>query len=114
MDTTTQPQRPISGFFRSLYDLSFHRFVTPRVIRLVYILALIAAAFWSGAFLLSGFSTMSLAASMGMSGWTVAALVQIVAAPILFVLASLAARMCLELFVAVFKILENLDALQDR
>ena len=113
MDTTTRSRRPIPDFFQALYDLSFRRFVTPHVIRLVYILALIAAAFWSGAFLLSGLSTMSVAASMGMSGWAMAAFLQIIAAPILFVVASLAARMCLELFVAVFKILENLDALRE-
>lgn len=44
------------GFFSALYDLSFYSFVTPKIIRVLYILALIIIGLWSISFLISGFT----------------------------------------------------------
>jgi hypothetical protein len=44
------------GFFASLYDVSFRTFVTPAIVEVVYIIALIIVAIWSIVFLVSGFA----------------------------------------------------------
>ncbi len=35
VQSTDDSARPFSGFFRSLYDLSFQDFVTPKIIRVI-------------------------------------------------------------------------------
>ena len=45
----------LSGFFAALYDFSFHSFVTPKIVRIVYVIALVIIALWSLSFLISGF-----------------------------------------------------------
>ena len=85
------------GFFSALYDFSFHTFVTPKIIRVLYILALVIIGLWSLYFLISGFTPSD---ATGM-------LVHIVVAPIIFVIGSIFARVYLEFIIAVFNIAEN-------
>ncbi len=99
------------GFFASLYDLSFHAFVTPKIIQIVYLIALTLAALWALGFLISGFLP-----SYGFLGAQAPSfggiLLHIIAAPIIFVLCSLGARIYLEFIVAVFRIAENTASLR--
>ena len=113
-----EPAKPMSGFFRSLYDFSFDTFVTPKIIRVIYIIVLIVAAFWSLGILFAGFSTMSLASQFRGFGESpngsimFAGFVQVIGAPVSFLLASIAARVSLEFTMAVFRIAENTDAMR--
>jgi hypothetical protein len=45
-----------SGFFRALFDFSFNEFITPKVVKFVYVLATIALVLGWLVFVLVGFS----------------------------------------------------------
>jgi hypothetical protein len=95
------------GFFASLYDLSFDTFITPKIIQIVYIISLVVVGIWTLLFLISGF-----APSYGMFGGGPSAgsiLFHLIAAPIMFVVGSISARIYLEFLMAVFRIAENTD-----
>jgi Domain of unknown function (DUF4282) len=97
-------------FFSSLYDLSFHTFITPKIIQVVYVLCLIIVGLMSLGFLLSGFQT-----SYGIFGPSEPNFLSIVGhlivAPLIFVAGSIAVRLSLEFVIAVFRIAENTEAL---
>lgn len=96
------------GFFAALYDLSFRSFVTPKIIRVVYVIALVLIALWSVYFLISGF--MPSYGLFGSSGPTPGGMiVHVILAPIVFVLGSIGARIYLEFIVAIFNIAENTE-----
>jgi uncharacterized protein DUF4282 len=107
------------AFFSSLYDLSFREFVTPHMVRIIYIIALVAAGLWCLGMLLGGFSTLAIASQMQNSpfggsnsgGLVLLGLAQLVGAPILFVVFSIVARMQLEIVMAIFRIAENTTAM---
>jgi len=106
------------GFFASLYDFSFAAFVTPKMVRIIYVIALIAAGLWCLGILLTGFTTFALAMQMqstpygtGGTGLALFAFGEIIGAPILFVVFSIVARMQLEVLIAVFRIAENTTAM---
>jgi hypothetical protein len=79
-----------------LTDLSFKRFVTPRLIKLIYILSLIAAALSALAWMASGFTE-----GIMRGCFTVAT------GPIAFFFYMLTARVGCEFMLAVFQIAEN-------
>jgi hypothetical protein len=98
-------------FFSSLYDLSFHTFITPKIIQVVYVLCLAAVGLTSCGFLLSGFQPSY--GLFGSSGPSLLSIVgHIIAAPIIFVAGSIAARLYLEFVIAVFRIAENTESLR--
>ena len=105
---TTQPAK---GFFEALYDLSFQSFVTPRIIRIVYVISLLLVALWSLVFLISGFLP-----SYGLLGSSGPSLLGIflhtIGAFVVFLLGSLGARISLEFLMAVFRIAENTESLR--
>ena len=86
-----------------LTDLSFKHFVTPRLIRLIYFVSLIAAVLSALAWMASGFAT-----SIMYGCFT------IVTGPLAFFLYMLAARVVLEFMLAVFRIAENTEKLRDK
>ena len=120
MQPSDQDAKPAPGLFRALYDVSFREFITPQIIGAIYIIALIAAGLWSLGLLLAGFGTMNMVSQLSSFGQapsgslTFLAVVQIVGAPILFLLLSIAIRVYLEFAMAVFRIVENTDALRRR
>lgn len=92
------------GFFGSLFDLSFTSLVATRIIKLLYVLAIILIGLYALLFIVGGF-TNSTAAGL---------LVLLIIAPI-FTLASLVyARVLLELIIALFRIMENTNQLVAR
>jgi ABC-type phosphate transport system permease subunit len=98
-------------FFASLCDLSFHTFVTPKIIQILYVISVGVVALASLAFLASGFQpSYSFAGSEGPNAGSI--LGHIVGALILFGLGVLAARIYLEIMIAVFRIAENTEFLR--
>lgn len=89
--------------FSILSDLSFKRFVTPRLVRLIYLISLIAAALSALAWMASGFKV-----SVFYGLFTVAT------GPVAFFVYMLTARVVLEFMLAVFRIAENTDKLRER
>jgi hypothetical protein len=119
VNSTDVAATPFAGFFRSLYDLSFQEFVTPRIIRVIYVIALIVAGLWSISLLIAALGTLGLASQMSsysqsMSPLVAVGLFQLVGAPIAFVLLSIATRIYLEFAMAVFRIAENTEAIRRR
>lgn len=84
------------SFLSMLFDLSFDDFVTVRIIRVIYVISIIAAAivglFWFVTFASNGAG---------------AAILALILVPIAFLLYVIIARVWLEAFMAIFKIAEN-------
>ncbi|WP_395743114.1 DUF4282 domain-containing protein [Prosthecobacter sp.] len=83
-------------------DLSFKRFVTPRLVRMLYVLSLLAALFYAVSYMFSGFTT-----------GTFTGLFQMVTAPLAFLLYLIVARVTVELILAIFRIADHLAPLGD-
>ncbi len=91
------------NLLQSLFDFSFSEFVTTRLIRFIFILALIAA----------GLSTLSLVfgsfrASFGRG------LLFLLLSPIIFLAWSLLARVWCEMVIVIFRIAENTSRMVSR
>lgn len=86
-----------TGFIGSLFDLSFSEFVTTKIIKLLFILALIGAAIAALAIVIAGFGSGS--GAMG--------ILALLVSPVVFFLYALLARIWLELIIVVFRIAEN-------
>lgn len=106
MVETTPHDRSARGFFSALYDFSFHSLVTPKIIRVLYAIALAGLALFCVLFLINGFRP-----SYGLFGPSAPTpggiLLHVLGAPVLFVLGSIAARIYLELVIVVFNIADN-------
>lgn len=83
-------------------DLSFKRFVTPRLLRMLYVLSLLAALFYAVSYMFSGFEK-----------GTFAGLFQMITAPIAFLLYLIVARVTVELILAIFRIAEKIAPLDE-
>ena len=75
-------------------DLSFKRFVTPRLVRMLYVLSLLAACFYAVSWMFSGF-------------WG------FVMAPVALLFYLIVARVTVELILAIFRIAEHLAPMAD-
>ncbi len=85
------------GFFGSLFDMSFSSLVTPKIIKVIYVLTLIAIALLAILFTISAFST-----SSGLGAVTL-----LIIAPILSLFYIVYARVFLEFFIAIFRVAET-------
>jgi len=86
------------SFLQALFDFSFNHFFTPKIIKLLYGLSIFSAGLIAILFIIFGFSTST--------GFGIFAL--LVGAPLIFLLAAIYSRICLELMIAVFRIAETL------
>lgn len=84
------------GFLGSLFDFSFSSFVTSKVIKLLYALAILLAGLTALALVVAGFSD-SVLAGIG----------ALVISPLVFLLYVIGARIWLEIVIVVFRISEN-------
>jgi hypothetical protein len=97
MSSVPEPAREGAGFFTALFDFSFNNFVTPILVRIVYVLATVAlVAMWL-VFLLAGFAN-SLASG----------LVVLVLGPVLLVIYLAIVRMTLEFYLSVVRMSEDI------
>ncbi|HRH97658.1 MAG TPA: DUF4282 domain-containing protein [Prosthecobacter sp.] len=83
-------------------DLSFKRFVTPRLVRMLYVLSLMAASFYALSYMFSGFQN-----------GTFTGLFQMVTAPLAFLLYLIVARVTVELILAIFRIADHIAPMAD-
>jgi hypothetical protein len=93
------------GFIASLFDFSFTSFVTPTVVKTLYALATIAVFVWALFFVLVGFH-------FGHATGGLFVLIVIVPISVVLMLGSL--RVCLEVFMALHRINENVQEMRDR
>lgn len=84
------------GFFGSLFDLSFSEFVTTRIIKFLFVLAIIGAALLTLAMVAGGFLDSEERGIM-----------MLVLSPFVFFLYVLISRIYLELIIVLFRIAEN-------
>jgi len=89
------------GFFKSLFDLSFTSLITTKIIKVLYVLAMIGIAFYALIFTVAAFQASS---ALGL-------LVLVVGAPLFALAALIYARVLLEVFIALFRIMENTSEL---
>ena len=94
-----------SGFFRALFDFSFNRFITPMIIKFVYVLMMIVIAIVYLFYAIALFSTD--ASSLGVL-WL------LVIGPIASILWLAIARMTLEFYLAVVRVSEDVHRAVDR
>ncbi len=92
------------GILASIFDLSFSEFVTTRIIKIMFILAIAGAGLWSLILLAGAFS----------SGSAGAILLSLIVIPLFFFLLVLWSRVSLELIVVVFRIAENTARLVEK
>ncbi|MGC8484040.1 MAG: DUF4282 domain-containing protein [Candidatus Baltobacteraceae bacterium] len=105
-------QTAAKGFLSSLYDLSFHAFITPKIIQVVYVLALVGVAMGSLAYLGSAFVPVYSFFGPPQEPSFGSILLHIILTPVIFVIGSIVARIYLEFIVAVFRIAENTESLR--
>lgn len=91
MDT----QKP-KGFFQALFDTSFSDLITPKIIRILYLIGMVIAAIAALAFIITGFGR-----SIGLG------ILSLILSPIVFVLYVISFRVGLETLMVVFQIAEN-------
>jgi uncharacterized membrane protein len=93
------------GFFSALFDFSFTSFVTPKIIKVIYVLITVWTVLWALIFLRYGFKYGGAAGGF---------FTLLVVDPILIILTLGAYRMVLELFMVVHRMHEDLKAIRDR
>lgn len=93
------------GFLGSLFDFSFSSFVTPKIIKVIYVLLTIWTIIWALIFLRFGFKYGGAAGGF---------FTLLIVDPILIVLTLGAYRMVLELFMVVHRMHEDLKAIRER
>lgn len=92
------------GFFASLFDYSFSSFITPRIIKILYVLTTIVVALWTLAIILFAFK-----ASKALGVLTL-----LIFGPLYFVIAMIYARVGLEVLIAFFRIHSDVDEINRR
>jgi uncharacterized protein DUF4282 len=92
------------GFFASLFDYSFSSYITPRIIKVLYVLATVLVALWTLVIILIAFNASS----------TLGILTLLIVGPIYFVLAMIYTRVLLELLSAFFRIHDDVQEINQR
>ena len=100
------PSEPSRGFVSALFDLRFEEFVTTRIIRVVYVLAIIGAAAYALLAFVAGIGLL-MSGSSGAGLRVLGFLVAFGGAPLVFLAGVAIARVLLEVVMAVFKIEEH-------
>jgi hypothetical protein len=88
---------PQKGFFGSLFDFSFTSFVTTKIVKFLYVLTVVLLGLGALVFVIASFSS-SAAAGLFML---------FIGAPLAFLLYVIYTRVLLELFIAIFRIMET-------
>jgi uncharacterized protein DUF4282 len=102
------PRPQVSGsstsFLSALFDFSFSSFVTPKVIKVLYILIMILAGLTAAGFIISAFA---LSVEAGL-------ITLIIIAPLFFFITIALYRILLEFFMVIFRMAEDIKAMRDR
>ena len=89
------------GFFARLFDFSFSEFITTSVIKVLYVIAVIASAIAALMMLVGGLMTLGESALRGLG--------MIILSPIAFILYVICARIWFELILIIFRIEEHTE-----
>lgn len=92
------------GFIGSLFDFGFNSFVTPTVVKVLYVLIMIVLGLTGLGFAVGAFALNKV---LGI-------FVLIVVAPLMFLIFLALYRIMLEFFIVIFRIAEDLRAIRDR
>lgn len=92
------------GFFVSLFDYSFRSFITPRIIKVLYVLMTIIVALWTLLVILLAFKS-----STGLG-----ILALLIGGPIFFVITMIYVRVGLELLIVFFRIHGDVEEINRR
>ena len=84
------------SFFGGLFDFSFTKFITIRIVKVLFIIMIVLAGLWTLGLLISLFSEGAGPALLGL-----------IIAPLMFFFSVLMARVWLEVIVVLFRIAEN-------
>lgn len=99
-----QAMATAKGFVASLFDFSFNSFVTPKVVKVVYVLVTILLGLTTLWFLVVAFKLGALAGIITL----------LIVAPLFFFIELALWRIALELFVVIFRIADDIRAIRDR
>ncbi|TLD68309.1 DUF4282 domain-containing protein [Phragmitibacter flavus] len=94
-------KNPGLTLFDAVFDLSFATPITPRVVKWLYIISIVAAGLVALSKILSGFSA-----------GIMAGLVSLFIAPIVFIIYVLVARVTLEVALAIFQMADSLKKIE--
>lgn len=86
-------------FFSDLFDLSFSKYITPRILGLLYILGIIFSGFYALIFLFLGLSALISGEALGV--------LALISAPLVFLLYVIFIRVTLEPMIIGFRIEQN-------
>jgi hypothetical protein len=100
---TAAPPITGAGFFQALFDLSFSEFITTRIIKVLYVLAIIGVGLFSLAIFLS-------LARAGVGGL----ILGLIVAPLVFLLYVIFTRVWLELIMVIFRIADHTRQIAQR
>lgn len=84
------------GFIGALFDLSFTNFITPRLIKVLFVLGIVAAAFWALSMALAGISQGGFALFLALLS------------PLLFFVAVIYVRVMMEMIMVIFRASEHI------
>lgn len=99
-----RPQSQERGFIGSLFDFGFTSFVTPKIIKVLYVLVTIWTVIWALAFLDIGFRTGGMAGGLA---------TLIIVDPLLILVSLGVFRVVLEFFMVTFRMQEDLRSLRE-
>lgn len=90
------------GFFGSLFNLSFEHFITPKLIKVIFVLSVVLAAIWALVLVGVAFQASD----------TAGILTLIIGAPLFFLFSVIYVRVLLELAIVLFKIEQHTGNLE--
>ena len=85
------------SFFASLFDVDFESFITPRIVKVLYVLTMVVFGLAALAYVIWAF-TESIVFGL---------LMLVIIAPLMFLLYLIYTRVVLEIFLAIFRIMES-------
>ena len=85
------------SFFASLFDVDFQSFITPRIVKVLYVLTMVVFGLAALAYIIWAFTE-----SIGFG-----LLMLVIIAPLTFLLYLIYTRVVLEIFLAIFRIMES-------
>ncbi|HSP42743.1 MAG TPA: DUF4282 domain-containing protein [Luteolibacter sp.] len=89
------------GLLATLFDLSFNQFVTTKILKIIYVLGIVASAV----------ATIFMLTSAVLTNEAIVIVVAMLLAPLIFLISVIFVRLYVELIIVLFRIAENTSAL---
>jgi hypothetical protein len=102
--TTQFPAAEPKGFLGALFDFSFTSFVTPKVVKVLYILIVVVVGLSA-----VGFALSVLATNVGLG-----LIVLLIGAPLYFLVVTALYRITLEFFMVIYRMAQDIRAIRER